>query len=122
MALFKKYTLYESRQMRELSYHYTHHKKQNIKDIDKISEDMLHTVYYDKNMRSVYDKKKITVGALQYMFANTKSNKVNHENQRAIQAHDPQINQIVCRETSRQLVEKEKRKYCTRCSESCVIL
>ena len=120
MALYKTYTLLESKQIMDVSRIVKDkHKKPDISQLYTISDDILHAVYHDDRVRSVYDKKKITIGTLHHLFIkhNTHANHIKHHTQ-LIHAHEPHIDTVIRQYNDK----KEKSRSKSRFSESCILL
>lgn len=71
------YTNYETELIDKL-YHITKekHLKNNIKNIDHISSNMIDSLYNDDRINNVYNKKTVAIGTLKKMFVN--SNDLEH--------------------------------------------
>ena len=121
------YTDLETRQIKEL-FHITRqkHNNININNIDDISNDMVHDVYYHEKARIIYDKKKITLGALHHLYATTYSPKLNSQHSARIKEYEPEIDTLILHETNKRLKQNEARTVnmimCERCSQFCTIL
>jgi hypothetical protein len=102
------------------------HRQASINDIEDISKDMIHDVYYDERVKSIYDKKKITLGALHKLYADAGSPKMKSQHSARIKEHEPEIDILILHETNKRLKENEVRTanliMCERCSQSCIIL
>jgi hypothetical protein len=121
------YTDLEIRQIKELS-HITRQKHHTItiNNIDDISKDMVHDVYYHEKARAIYDKKKITLGALHHLYATTHSPKLNSQHSARIKVCEAEIDTLILHETDKYLKQNEARTVnmimCERCSQTCTIL
>jgi hypothetical protein len=122
-----QYTDLEINQINVLS-HITRqkHRAPSINDIEDISKDMIHDIYYHEKARSFYDKKKITLGALHKLYANKGSPKLKSDHSARIKEHETEIDALILQETDKQLKQNEARTanliMCDRCSMRCVIL
>ena len=71
-----KYTNLEKKQINDL-YQITINKfnKPRIKDVDNITNHMVHSLYYDNRVNNIYNKKHIMIGTLKKIFNNNKNYK-----------------------------------------------
>ena len=109
-----KYTNLEHRQVDELYNIIKHkHKKPNIRDIDLIINEMMHSLETDEKMKSIYNKKYITEGALNKLFIT--NNNHSDDNRKILNSIDDKLNYKINKIILNK-VQKE-RKSC-----SCLIL
>ena len=115
MALYKKYTDLETRQISKISHDIT--RKYGTPKINHICVIIDHILYESP---SIYNKKNITIGTLENMFLKKNmSDKTIIETRAIISKHEPIIDRIINKLNPPNL---ELHSHTKRCSCSCIIL
>lgn len=115
------YTELEKREINDLTHRIKEVHSPHIKNIDPITNDMIHLLHHDKELSSVYNKKTVLKASLHKIYIHEhQSEKHKHDNIAEIEKRDRYIDKRLFEEDC---AKEERISRCRKsCKYSCTIL
>lgn len=87
-----EYTDLEKREINELTARIKHSHTTHIKNIDPVTEDMVHLLYHDEHLSNIYGKKRILMASLRKLYIHKRVDGDTHkDNHEVIDKHETYI-------------------------------